>query len=307
MVLIVGPGAMGLLLAARLARAGVEVVLLDRDAARAARLEAAGIELEGQGRVPVQVRADPTGLAPELVLLCVKAPDTPGALAALGGVPGTVLVLQNGLGRASEVGRRLGDPSRVVGGTTAEGATLLGEGRVRHAGSGPTRLAPLVREGHTRAEAAAALLRRAGLEVAAEDDLPRLEWEKLVVNAAINALTGLLGCPNGALLRSPAARGMAQAAAEETGAVARALGVAGDWSPEAIRRRWEGVAAATAANHSSTLQDLRRGRMTEVHAINGAVAQAAQELDLAAPVNGALDRLVAALEELACPNKTPTT
>ena len=84
----------------------------------------------------------------------------------------------------------------------------------------------------------------------------------------------------------------------EVGQVAVEKGVAGDWGPGASRRRWEAVSRATAFNISSTLQDLRLGRKTEVHAINGAVAEAARELGVEAPVNGLLAQLVRALEEL---------
>src|SRR5690606_2043996 len=162
-------------------------------------------------------------------------------VARVAGLPGapTLVVLQNGLGRADEAARALGAPDRVVVGVTTEGATLEGDGRVRHAGRGPTRLAPLTPAGAERARAGAARLRAAGLDGEVVADLERIVWEKLQVNAAINALTGLLGCKNGALLRSPAARAMARDAAREVAAVALVRGVPGDWSPEATARRWE--------------------------------------------------------------------
>lgn len=314
MILVVGPGALGTLLAARLVEGGREVTLLDHDPARAERLARDGVRVEGPGQLPVRrvslpVRADARGLRPALVLLCVKTGATNAAVAALAGLEelpalagrpssATVVVMQNGLSRGAVVGGLLDDPGRVVGGTTSEGATLLGEGHVRHAGSGLTRLAALRPEQRARAEAAAAELRAGWFTVEVCPDLARLEWEKLVVNAAINALTGLLGCKNGALLDAAAAREMAQAAAEEAAAVARARKVAGDWSAAAVKERWETVARATAGNTSSTLQDLRRGRATEVHAINGAVARAAQKLGLPAPVNAALAALTLAREQL---------
>lgn len=309
-----GPGALGTLFAARLREGGREVTLLDHDPARAARLARSGLKVEGPGQLPVRqvsvpVRTDVAGLRPELVLLCVKTGATAAAIEALRGLEdlpelagrpttSTVVVMQNGLSRAAVVGGLLDDPGRVVGGTTSEGATLLGEGHVRHAGSGLTRLAPLRPDQRGRVETAAAELRAGWFLVEVCADLPRLEWEKLLVNAAINALTGLLGCTNGGLLESSAARHMAQAAAEEVAAVARARGVPGEWSAEAVQERWEAVARATAGNTSSTLQDLRRGRATEVHAINGAVARAAQKLGLPAPVNATLAALTLAREQL---------
>ncbi len=302
---VVGPGALGSLLAALLTDGGVPTTLLDHDRQRAARLAQRGLTVSGPGRatthrVEVPMAADPSALRADLVLVCVKARDTAAAAAAAARVRGTptVLVLQNGLGRAEAVAETLGDPRRVVGAVTAEGATRIGEGQVHHAGRGPTILAPLDLQGAERAAGAARLLRQAGLEVRVEADLAAVVWAKLQVNAAINALTGLLGCRNGALLTSPAAAALADEAAEEVAQVAVATGVAGNWRPEVARARWREVAERTGDNLSSTLQDLQAGRKTEVFAINGAIARAAATSGCAAPVNALLARLVAAREEL---------
>jgi 2-dehydropantoate 2-reductase len=303
-VLVVGPGALGSLFAARLALAGRAVTLLDHRADRAARLAASGLELSGPGDdAPRAARVgcvtDASGLDPRLVFLCVKVGATRAALEALQPLAGAppVVVFQNGLARPEAVAEALGDPSRVVGALTSEGATLLGEGCVRHAGRGTTRVGALVEGGDAAAALAQAWLSGAGFAVEEVEDVVRAGWEKLQVNAAINALTGLLQVPNGELLQG-AARGVAQAAAEEVGQVAAAKGVAGDWGPAAARARWEAVSRATTLNISSTLQDLRLGRKTEVRAINGAVATAARELGLEAPVNALLAQLVEALEEV---------
>ncbi|MBX3471635.1 MAG: 2-dehydropantoate 2-reductase [Planctomycetes bacterium] len=306
MLCVLGPGALGGLLAALLAEGGADVALLVPTAERAAALRE-GLRLSGPGARPervVRVAALGPDDAParpvEAALLCVKARDTAPAVARAAALPGgpTLVVLQNGLGRAEEVARLLGDADRVVSAVTSQGATLEQDGRLRHAGRGPTRLGALTPGGRARAEAAARALAAAGLEAEVVDDPARLVWEKLQVNAAINALTGLLGCANGRLLEAPSARSLAGEAAAEVGAVARSLGVTGDWSAAAARDRWEAVARATADNASSTLQDLRRGRPTEVNAINGAVAAAAREAGVAAPINELLARLVAAAEEL---------
>lgn len=311
MIAIVGPGALGGLLAGLLAEVGDAVALLAPSAERAARLRE-GLTLSGPGDRPVRtvpVLALGPGEVPpgpvEAAFVCVKARDTAAAVERVAALPGapTVVVLQNGLGRGDEAARCLGDPDRVVVAVTTEGATLEGDGRVRHAGRGPTRLAPLTSAGVERARAVARSLRRAGLDAEVVADLERVVWEKLQVNAAINALTGLLRCKNGDLLRSPSARALAGDAAREVAALATLRGVPGDWTPAATARRWEAVAEATADNASSTLQDLRRGRPTEVFAINGAVADAAREAGMAAPINESLARLVAAAEELSTPDR----
>jgi 2-dehydropantoate 2-reductase len=308
---------MGCLLAGLLAEAGQQVALLDHRPSRAARIARDGLTLEGKGgarRVPLRAVASVQGLPgpPEVVFLCVKAGATEAAVAPLRDLAGaTVAVVQNGLDRARRVGELLGAPGRVVGVLTTHGATLRGEGHVVHAGRGRTLVGALEPEEGARAARVAEILAKTEFGAQAVQDLEREVWAKLVVNAAINALTGLLGVENGALLESAAATGLADLAAAEVAALAQARGVAGDWSAGAVQAAWRAVARATAANQSSTLQDLLRGRKTEVCAINGAVARAAHEAGLSACVNDTLARLVEAREQLSPPGDgggaTPTS
>jgi len=81
-------------------------------------------------------------------------------------------------------------------------------------------------------------------------------------------------------------------AANEVATVARAKGITLPFAdaPAEARR----VAAATASNLSSMLQDVRRGAPTEVEAINGAVVREGVRAGVPTPVNEELRRLVAA-------------
>ena len=173
----------------------------------------------------------------------------------------------------------------------------MAPGQVRHSGPGETAVGPLS-GGLSRAERVADVLAAAGLKVRLQPDLRRIEWEKVQVNAAINALSGLLGCPNGALLENDFSQRLADCAAIEVGVVAEAAGVPGEWSEEASKARWRTVAKATSANRSSTLEDLLRGQKTEVFAINGAVARVGDDLGVNTCVNRVLAQLLGAREEL---------
>lgn len=100
--------------------------------------------------------------------------------------------------------------------------------------------------------------------------MPRRLWEKLAVNAGINATTALSRVENGALGDSPATE-IAEAAARETARVARQEGInLSDGETIDVLRR---VVNATADNSSSMLQDVRAEKRTEIDAINGYVAQ----------------------------------
>ncbi|MBL4847382.1 MAG: 2-dehydropantoate 2-reductase [Planctomycetes bacterium] len=300
MLLVVGPGAMGTLLAASLARAGFEVKLLDRDPDRARRLSQKPLVVIDPSGAPweasVPVLSEPPSEV-EVTFLCVKTGATEAAVARLAG-SGTVAVLQNGCERAAAVGALLGAPERVVGLVTSEGATRGAEGRVRHGGRGLTQVGSLTPEGAPRAVRVVELLQAAGWD-ARLGEVRQASWEKLLVNAAINALTGILDCPNGVLLASAEASALADEAAREVARVASAIGVSGDWEPARATAAWRDVALHTSANISSTLQDLRRSQTTEVRAINGSVARLAAEHGLRAPINDLLCRLVAARQDVA--------
>lgn len=301
---MIGPGALGLLLGGLLQASGRPVVFVARSPESAERLGAVGLTLiEGESRqaLPLDARAAPPPRA-AAVLLCVKVADTEAACAAAREVEGPVVVLQNGLGRGAAVAAALGQPERVVVASTRAGATRGAQpGEVIYAGRGLTAVAPLDPRGREQALEVAELLEGAGLEVERLDDAARAEWEKLVVNAAINALTAIARCANGVLLEVPELRSLAQQAAEEAARCAAAEGVAGDWGPEATRRRWEAVAEATARNRSSALQDIESGRVTEVSAINGALAERARAGGGEAPVNAWLAQLVRGLEQISPP------
>jgi len=298
-IAIIGIGAMGCLFGARLAP-WVDVLMVGTWPEGMAALRERGVTLvdaEGEHIVPVQAISDEGGFESrpyELALILVKSYQTVRAAeqaAALLAPEGLALTLQNGLGNREALVARLG-AERVAQGVTAQGATLLGPGRVYHAGGGPTYLG-VTAGTFDRLEAVATLFRQAGFETHLAEDIAGLAWGKLVVNAAINPLTALLRVPNGALLENEDARMLMEAAARETAAVAQAQGIVLPFADPAARARE--VAARTASNRSSMLQDVLRGGPTEIEAISGAVVCEGRRLGVPTPINETLWHLVRAL------------
>jgi 2-dehydropantoate 2-reductase len=146
---------------------------------------------------------------------------------------------------------------------------------------------------HAHLQGLTDLLGRAGLVVETVTDIRSVQWGKLVINAAINPITAILGIPNGELLQRPAARSLLQTTAREVAAVAVARGVHLPFPDPVIA--CEAVASQTAANYSSMLQDIRREAPTEIDFINGAVVRAGEKTGVATPVNRALTLLVRAM------------
>lgn len=291
---IIGTGAMGSLFAAHLApHTDVTVLGTWREAVDV--MNARGIEVERDAEhihVPVRAATNPRQVeGVDYALIAVKAHQTERAARWANRIlktNGTALTLQNGLGNyetlADHVGKR-----RAAMGVTMQGATLLGAGRVRHAGHGMTTLAATP---STRAalEELAALFSRAGIETHLAHNVQSLMWGKLVVNSAINALSAIYCVPNGWLVENPETRALLSAAAQETANVARALGITLPYTDPVARAIQ--VATATASNKSSTLQDVLRGAPTELDRINGAVIREGRRLGVPTPVNERLMRVV---------------
>ena len=300
---VVGPGAMGCLLAVKLSRAGVPVTLLDHRPERAALIQDQGVRLEneeGEVRARVPVTLDPAALGGvDLILICVKAYDTGAVARKLQGLPSGpyFLTLQNGVGNVELLGDRL-PPVKVLAGITSHGATSLGPGWVRHAGVGDTYIGPGFGEGpvsgHPGLQLAQAGLSAAGFEVRLVSKIISLIWSKLLVNVGINALTALTRLPNGALLDFSGTEKLMNQAVAEAIKVAEAKGIAFlfDDPQEEVRK----VCRLTAANISSMLQDVLREKKTEIDFINGAIMRDGEQLNLPVPVNSLLTRLVQTIE-----------
>jgi 2-dehydropantoate 2-reductase len=294
-ILIVGTGALATLFATRLSRAGHRVSMLGTWENGLQSLRERGARLiarDGREQAyPVTVACDPAEVrGAGLALVLVKAWQTERAAAQLAdclAADGLAITLQNGIGNREKLAAALGG-ERVALGATTTGATLLGPGLAREGGEGIVSL-----EQHPRLGPLPAALRSGGFNVQVVEDAGSLVWGKLVINAAINPLTALLGVSNGELLHRPAARSLMGDLAQEVAAVAEAEQVRLPF-PDPVAAA-EKVAQDTALNHSSMFQDVRRGAPTEIDAICGAVTSRGRARGVHTPVNYACWKLVRAL------------
>lgn len=298
-IAIIGAGAMGSLFGGLLAEAGVDVWLFDIWEAHVKAINQNGLTIEREGATRVvrpRAVSDPQSIGrADLVIVFVKSTQTAAAAetaAELVRPDGSVLTLQNGMGNA-DILTRFVDPGQVLAGTTSHGATLLGPGRIRHAGIGPTRIGPWAGDDPAPAGKVARVLTDVGIATEVDDDVRKLIWHKLFINIGINAITALTGIRNGEILDLAVTRDLSQKAVEEAVAVARAKGIAVE---EGVVDHVFRVAEATAANRSSMGQDVDNKRPTEIGAINGAVVREARQCGVPAPINFALTSLVETLE-----------
>ena len=300
-IAVVGAGAMGSLFGALLAESGNEVWLCDirEDHLNAIKQNGLLLEYESKTRVvKLNAAMSPQQIGEsDLVLIFVKSIHTESAAqtaSLLAGRNGLVMTLQNGMGNADKITEHF-KPNRIIVGTTAHGATMLGPATIHHAGKGPTTLGMWTggKKEFQIAQQTAALLSRAGIESTAVEDVRPVIWDKLIVNVGINAITALTGIKNGQILNLEWTRELSRAAVEEAAAVAKAQGIEIREDPAAHVFQ---VAQATSANRSSMGQDVDHRRPTEIAAINGFVVREADRLNLTAPVNRTLAALVQTME-----------
>ncbi|MFN0060318.1 MAG: ketopantoate reductase family protein [Planctomycetota bacterium] len=323
-----GPGAMGLLLAARMKRAGCRVTLLDYRSARAERLRR-GITLAGVpgGARPGKVRLDvqlternrqPRTLA-DCLIVCVKAHQLERAVAAGRQhlrADGLLVAVANGVQHLVTL-PRLWTESQCAVGVVTYGAELVETGVVRAAvGPGKIRLGLLRPEQGGRAAklltALAGAFRSAGFKVELGGEVQRAVWEKAAVNCGLNPVAALLGVENGALLSLPSALEVAAAAAAEVAKIAAQLCAAqrpdavhryGEWAAQDWRQRIAQVCRASRTNRCSMLVDLAADRRTEIDALCGRAVELGDALGIAVDVNRSLAGLVTACSRKAASSR----
>ena len=309
---VIGAGAIGGFLAGVLGAQGHRLTLLARGA-HAAAIARDGLTLEAAGGATVTTRPavipDLVALPPcDIAFLTVKAHQLPtlaGALGAVLGRIGSLVQIQNGIpwwfyGGAAlrsadpdgSVGRVLGDRG-VVAGLAFKSAHVAMPGVIGHIPS-PTDqfvFGGVNGAGLAEAEAAAGLLRAAGLAAVVTPDMRGQVWTKLLGNVAVNPLSALGRCTIGGLLDHPPSRALMRALMEECVAIAARLGIVPGGSIDERLRRIEAMRGAK----PSMLQDFEAGRPMEVGAIVGAPAELARITGVPAPSLHAVHAMISLL------------
>jgi len=300
-VAVLGAGAMGSVFGGFLAEHGHDVTLLDVWKDHVDRINQCGLELvgiSGDRTIRLTATLDPSSVGPvDLLLVFVKAYHTSRAMETampLVGAGTTVVTFQNGIGNIEAIAEYV-SRSQVLAGVTSWGATVLGPGKIRHAGVGDCFLGELDGSMTQRLCAVSRAFSDAMIPVRKTDNILGLVWTKLMANVVINPLTAILRVHNGDLLDHPGAEELGRLALSEAVAVAQAKGIRllHEDPGEMVRE----VCRKTASNRSSMLQDVMAGRRTEIGFINGAIVREGGALGIPTPVNLALTRLVEAIEQ----------
>lgn len=185
-----------------------------------------------------------------------------------------ILLLQNGMGSQQAINEAF--PTQTVwAGSSTDGAYLAAPFEVCHAGQGQTWIGPMKND-ETSVDSFNDLLNNFRLKVTPCDNIEQKLWEKLAINCCINGLTALFNCRNGELLDNSEKQSWLDQLIDETSTVLAALQI----QIPSLKERVYGVCQTTANNISSTCQDARLGRTTELSFINGFLIDQAKGLGI---------------------------
>jgi 2-dehydropantoate 2-reductase len=296
---IMGAGAMGSLYGGLLAFSGEEVWLVDIWKEHIEAIGSKGLTIEEKGqeknsRVNATVDVSSIGKA-DLVIFFVKTYHMEKAVSdalVLEKEHTAFLTLQNGLGNEEVLFKQV-NPTKVLLGVTNHGATLLGPGKIRHAGWGKTFIGELDHQMTDRVTEIARMFQKAGLETEVSSNIQRLVWEKLLINIGINPLAAVTRLKNGELLDHPETLRLMDLMVSEAVEVARRKGIPIEGNP---LEKVKAVAEATRDNRCSMGQDLDNKRRTEIDAINGAVVREAERMKISVPYNLMISNLIRVIE-----------
>jgi ketopantoate reductase len=327
-ICIFGAGAIGGLIAARLASAGEDVTVIGRGAHFRA-IAQNGITLHWQDGSASTARVKAVETAAEagpqdLVVLAVKAHSLEGVAADAASLLGRetmVMTLQNGMpwwyfqrhGGPLE-GTRLASldpngvlsttfaPERIIGCAVFVAADVPRPGVVRHVGSNRLPIGEIDGRLSPRLGAVEAAFLKAGLQASAVANIRAEIWWKALSNLALNPISALTGATMIEVLRCPESRALVLRMMGEAREIAASLGVTFEQS---LEQRLE-MTASVGSHKTSMLQDLESGRKLEIDALTGAVLEMARLTATPAPSLEALHGLAKLLELTRNTRKMPS-
>jgi 2-dehydropantoate 2-reductase len=301
-ICILGSGALGSSIGGILTEAGLEVYLIDTWTEHVNAMNRQGLKLrEDSSERIVKVRAATgcQGIGPiDLILVLVKSYHTKEAIKNAGPIIGdkiVVLSFQNGLGNEDILAEVVGK-ERVIGGRTFAGGVLLGPGHVIAGRKGKqTYIGELDGRTTERVNEIARQFNQAGLETIISTNIVGIMWDKLLINVATGALSGITRLPYGELYQVKEVMDCALEAVSEAIAIAKAMGV--ELTITDPKKIWLKAAENLPPEFkASMLQDIEKGSRTEIDSINGSVVRLGERHSVPTPVNRVLVASIKGIE-----------
>ncbi len=283
-ICIIGPGAVGLFLAAHLAQ-HEQVTLVGRDVSESTKQN---VRIVGMLECQAEVNLSPDLVTADLLIVTTKSIHLESIIPLLKDCKSPVVFIQNGLGINHLTRAELPGVPLIRG--------LCWFGVVRDASytvrcNGFSRIALGSLQGEINLGILQASLVNAGLATDIVGDIDCAEWEKAMLNIAINGLCAVTDERNGVVIDSPHLHKILVQLVRETQTVAHAVGCKLDLEKSVIS-----LTRTTARNINSMLQDIEAGRMTEIEYLNGYVIRLGNQIGISTPYNNTIYYLVKHIE-----------
>lgn len=305
-ICVLGAGSLGCAIGGTLAEGGHEVWLVNRSLERVGAIAQNGLVMRtGERERTVRVHATTHCAAVgevDLVIVLVKSFHTRDAMqtaAPLVGSNTVVLSLQNGLGH-EDVLSEFVPRAQIMLGKSYVGGQLIGLNSVI---AGTVDKENIIGEfdgvASPRAQHIAAAFNGAGLRCEVSSNILGVVWDKIFVNIATGALSGITGLPYGDLYQIAEVEATAIAAVNEAMAVSRAAGIVTSFTdPKAT---WQKAGFGLPYTFkASMLQSIEKGSVTEIEFINGAVVRAGKKFGVPTPINETLVACIKGIERRVC-------
>jgi len=289
-VQIMGAGALGCLFGYFIQKAGYNVVFV----ARGRQYKALKNKLKVSGlindEIKVNVKDKPEDA--DITFVTVKAYDTENVAKLLRKINcGIVCSLQNGIGNEEILQRYL---KNVLGGVTTYASNLIEYGHIEFAGEGVTYIGSLDGEITEDVLTVVEVLKSSKINAEIVNNIREKIWLKAVINSVINPITALCKVRNGKIIDIPELWKIAEELAKEGENIMKALG----FNVKNLIEEVKEVILATRNNKSSMLQDIERGKRTEIDFINGAIVKVAEQLGINVPYNRMMWLLIKGVEKI---------
>jgi len=283
-ICILGPGSVGLFLAAHLAQ-HEQVTLVGRNVRAEGKQD---VNVVGLMECQAEVNFIPHLVEADLLIVTTKSIHLDSVIPLLKDFKSPVVFIQNGLGINHLTRTELPGVPLIRG--------LCWFGVVRDASytvrcNGFSRIALGSLQGEINLGILQESLVKAGLTTDIVGNIDCAEWEKGMLNISINGLCALTGERNGVIIDSPHLHEILVQLVRETQNVAHAVGCNLDLEKSVIS-----LTQTTARNGNSMLQDIESGRATEIDYLNGYVMHLGNQIGINTPYNTTVYHLVKHLE-----------
>ena len=288
-IIVLGAGSIGSLVGALLSKEN-DVLLIGRQA-HVDKINKNGLEISGcinkNFKVKAKTKINKIGNG-TLIILTTKAVDNEKTLNEIKDLikdDTIILCLQNGLGNEDLIRDIVN--CKVIRGITTSGAMFIESGKVKCSNIGDVYL-----EDSEISKDVCDILNKAGLKTEISKDIKKQIWKKLIVNCAVNPLTAILKVKNGELLK---VQDLVRLIINESVMVSEEEGFG--FNENKVFEMVINVIKDSAENQSSMLQDVLRGKKTEINFLNGKIVELAEKHKVDVPINKTLVRMVKFLEE----------